>query len=54
MYDVSLALGHQSILTTEKNYAHLVPGTYDRIRKNMGDITAGIDFNANPVLRAVG
>jgi hypothetical protein len=46
-------MGHASVTTTEGNYAHLVPGFFDRLRENMGEITADLDLDAKPILRAV-
>jgi len=53
LYDVKQAMGHASIVTTEKNYAHLVPGFFEKLRERTGEITSGIDLDAKPNLRVV-
>ena len=53
LYDVKQAMGHASIVTTEKNYAHLVPGFFEKLRERTGEITSGIDLDAKPTLRAI-
>lgn len=53
LWEVKNALGHASITTTERTYGHLVPGIFDRLRKDMGEITDGIRLDSKQPLRAV-
>ena len=41
IYDVSKALGHSSVLVTERNYAHVVPSdAAKRVQEKLGDLNA--------------
>lgn len=53
IWELKTTLGHVSVTTTEKSYAHLVPGFLDRLRDRTGELTAGIELEAEPTVRAV-
>ncbi len=54
LHDVQRAMGHASYRTTEKNYAHLEQGYFDKLRERTGDLTADIDFDKRPAVQVVG
>ncbi len=53
LHDVQRAMGHASYTTTEKSYAHLEKGYFDKLRARTGELTTGITLDAGPSLRAV-
>ena len=53
LHDVQRAMGHASYRTTEKNYAHLEQGYFDKLRERTGDLAADIDFDMRPAIQAV-
>jgi len=53
LHDLKRLLGHASVTTTEKHYAHLVPGFHDRLRERVGDLTEGVDLDMGRTVRAV-
>ncbi len=52
IYDVQCALGHSSVVTTEKLYAHLTQDHFADLRQRLSTVTAQVDLEV-PGLRAV-